>query len=255
MKLHLHQFLRNTGLFRNKQELIEAVESKKIRIDGQIISNPMYRFNPKKRKVFFNNKELELIDENIYILMNKPEGYLSTKLTELDKKLGKKSVFELLENDNNIKENIKHALICVGRLDEDTSGLLILTNDGKLGARITNPKHTIKKAYLVVLEKPITDEQISAIQKGVVIDVEVDGKDTKYRTRESTIKVKSTIEAEITITEGKKREIRKMFEAVGNNVKTLERVSIGSIHLKNLNVEKGSYISVDKKFIEERLKS
>lgn len=243
MKLHLHQFLGRTGMFKRKSNVIDAVKNSEVKIDNQVINNPMYRFNPHKRSVYWKNKKLEILYEKVYIILNKPPGYLSTKLTEKD--LDKQGVFDLIGLD----ENLKNTLFAVGRLDEESSGLLIITNDGKLGYKITNPRSQIEKTYHVHLEKPVSNIQM--IEQGVIIDLEIKGKTVKYKTRKCKIDVITDKELNITLIEGKKREVRRIFEAVGNKVLKLKRRSIGKL---KINIDEGCYMFTTKAYIEDNLK-
>ena len=240
MKIHLHQFLSRTGLFRRKGHIMDAVKNGEVKIDNKVISNPMYRFNPSKNSVFWKGKILEMLDDQVYIIMNKPSGYLSTKLSEKD--VGKKSVFNLI----NINSNLKNTLFSVGRLDEVSSGLIIITNDGKLGYKITNPNNKITKTYNVHLEKPINN--VDKIEQGVVIDLEVEGRIIKYKTRQCKLNIISDKELNITLTEGKKREVRRIFETVGNKVLKLKRIAIGRLRL---NIDEGDYIFTTKEHINK----
>lgn len=249
MKIHLHQFLSRTGIFKKKNDIIEAVKNGFITIGDQIILNPMYRFNPSKKIVKFKGKVLKIVDKKVYYVINKPIGYLSTKLSSLDIHNNKKSVFDLLDID----ERIKQTLFCVGRLDEDTSGLLILTNDGKFGFKIAHPKFNVKKTYYVVLEKPISQEQIKKVSEGVIINIEEDGKYINYKTKPCKIKLISEKKLFITLTEGKKREVRKIFQSINNKVIRLERISINKLNLKELNLKQGQYKEVSLYFLNRNL--
>ncbi|MEM3374236.1 MAG: pseudouridine synthase [Candidatus Woesearchaeota archaeon] len=249
MKIHLHQFLSRTGVFKNKQELINEIKNGFVSVDDQIIVNPMYRFNPLKKVVKYKGKILNIIDKKYYFVINKPVGYLSTRLTSLDIHNKKKSVFDLLD----VEEKIKRTLFCVGRLDEDTSGVLIITNDGKLGFKIAHPKYNIKKTYYVVLEKPITEKKVKEIEQGVVINVEIDGKYMKYKTQPFKIKLISERKLLITLNEGKKREVRKIFEAINNKVLKLERISINDLNLKELNLKIAQYKEVSLDFLKKKI--
>ncbi|MBU1703984.1 MAG: pseudouridine synthase [Nanoarchaeota archaeon] len=147
--------------------------------------------------------------------------------------------------------NLKNSLFCVGRLDEDTSGLIIITNDGTLGSKITRPESMIEKGYAAVLEKDIKDKDIEKIKKGVTISLEHNKKVTEYKTRPCKIQLIDKRDVIITVSEGKKREVRRIFEAVGNKVVSLERVSIGSLRLDGIRT--GEFKFVDKEFIEKRI--
>jgi len=255
-KIRLHQFLSKTGIFNSKKDVLNAIKNGEIMLDDKTITNPEYQFRESKRKVFWNNKMIGKVKDTLYVLLNKPECYLSSRLTAEDIERKKRSVFDIIDKDKGLDKKTKNSLFCVGRLDENSSGLLILTNDGFLSSKITNPRNKIKKTYKVVVEKPLNKEDISKIEKGVVIDLEENGKITKYKTKECKLKIDKSDNKKllISLSEGKKREIRRIFDSIGNKVLRLERISIGCIKLEELKIKKGEYIFADKKFIEERLK-
>jgi len=253
MKIHLHQFLSKTGLFKSKKEITNAIKNSEVKVGNKVINNPIYQFNTRKERVFWKNTPLKMLKKYVYILLNKPVGYISSKLTPNDIKLGKKSIFRIIENENKIDNNLKRALFCIGRLDEDASGLLIITNDGQLSSEITDPKNRIAKTYEVLLEKPLQKNDIAKIEQGIIINLEENGKITKYKTRKCRIELINDRKLNITISEGKKREIRRIFSAVGNNVLSLKRISIGRLNLNELNLSPGEYIFSEKGFIEEKI--
>jgi pseudouridine synthase len=235
MKIRLHQFLSRTGVFASKGAILDAIKNSEVKIAGRIVTKPNFQFN-KNKKVTWNKDTLILRKDNIYLILNKPEGFISTRLTENDE--GKKSIYDMLPKDN--------TLFAVGRLDEDTSGILIITNDGTLGFNIASPNSNIKKTYRSELAKELTVKDKEKIEKGIVIKLEENGSVSQYTTRPCQIKMIDDTHIDITITEGKKREVRRMFEAVGNKVMKLERIAIGGIKLEKLNVKKGNYIEIDK---------
>jgi len=155
----------------------------------------------------------------VYYVMNKPKGYVCT--VKDDK--GRKTVMDLLPQGAG-------KVVPVGRLDYDTEGLLLLTNDGALTYRLTNPKSEIPKTYVAKIEGGVTEAQLNRLRPGI----EIDGRMTK----KCKIKIVETNKAytkiHITITEGKNREIRKMFEAIGKNVEFLKRIKIGEFELHGL---------------------
>jgi pseudouridine synthase len=248
MKLYLTQFLGRSGLFESRAEAVRAIRDGEVSVDGRVVRNPNYKVNVKTKEVSWKTKAVKPL-EKVYILLNKPVGYLSSRLAPKDAELGKKSVFDLIK----LELRVKNSLFCVGRLDEDTSGLLILTNDGKLGYKITNPKSEVEKTYDVSLDKPTAKRQLKEIEGGVTIELEENGVITKHKTKGCRIITKDSARLEISLTEGKKREVRRIFEAVGNRVKKLERTSIGWIKLDELHIKAGEYKLVEKEFIEERL--
>lgn len=248
-KIYLHQFLSKAGIFKSKNDLIQAIKNSEIKISNKIIINPRFQFNPKTKLVTYKDKPVKPLKTKIYIIINKPESYLSSKLTNEDIRLNKKSIFDLIKID----EQTKKTLFSIGRLDEDSSGLLIITNDGKLCSEIINPKNNIKKVYQVTLKKPISQEDIKKIEQGITIDLEENNIITKYKTKESKISLETPTKLTITLTEGKKREIKRIFEAINNEVIKLERIAIGNI--KDLNLNPGQYKITDLKFIKERISS
>ncbi len=272
-KPRLHQFLSKTGVFKSKKDLVSAVKNSEIRINDKIITNPNYQFNPNKNKIYYKEKELCAVDKKLYILVNKPVRYLSSRLTEDDKKLNKKSIFSLFDNDKDNNDNknnndwllddaTKKTLFCVGRLDENTSGLIIVTNDGALGSLITRPESNITKTYEAVLEKSIDSAAVNEIEKGVTIKLEENGVVSEYKTKPCRInlleknssgKNNMSNHVIIQVTEGKKREVRRIFEAVGNKVKLLKRIGIGKIKLDELEIKEGSYLFVEKDYILGRI--
>ena len=145
-KISLKQFLMKTGRFEKAYDCISAVRSGKIKINNRTVTNPNYFFNPKKSLVEFYDEKIKKVP-NLYFLMNKPSGYLSQKSPN------DKSIYDLLEGLNLPKDYIK-SLSAIGRLDKDTEGLLILTNDGKFSNIIIHPQNEIVKKYYAALDKP-----------------------------------------------------------------------------------------------------
>ena len=170
--------------------------------------------------VSVNGKLVSTVKKFDYYIMNKPKGYVCT--VKDDK--GRKTVMDLLPQS-------AKRLFPVGRLDYDTEGLLILTNDGDLTFKLTHPKNEVPKTYLVKTENPVSDEDLAKLRGGVYIDG-VKTKKCNVRIIESN---KTSSKLHITITEGRNRQVRKMFEAVGNSVDFLKRIKIGDLTLTGLN--------------------
>ena len=238
-KISLKQFLMKSGRFDRVQDCIDAVRNGKITVNNQIIANPSYFFNPKKELVKLNNEKIKIIAK-LYLIMNKPAGYLSQKSNE------EKTIYDLLKNLNLSNEAIQ-SLHAVGRLDKDTEGLLILANDGKISNIIMNPENKIIKKYHAVLENPVDKNKIKILEKGIEISIG----NEKYKTKPCKIKVVGDKEIYISILEGKKRQIRKMFDATGNKIVYLRRVSIGGLQLGNMKL--GEIKQVTREKIVEKL--
>ena len=238
-KISLKQFLMRTGKFEKSYDCINAIRSGKVTINNKTITIPNYFFNSKKSLIKFNNERLRMLSK-FYFIMNKPAGYLSQKSPR------EKSIYDLLEKLNLPNENIK-SLFAIGRLDKDTEGLLILTNDGRLVENIMRPENDVIKKYYATLENRVNINKTRLIEKGIQITSD----NKSYKTKPSKIKVVGEKEVYISITEGKKRQIRNMFNAIGNKVVYLKRVSIGGLQLGNLKV--GQIKQLTKKEIIEKL--
>ena len=156
----------------------------------------------------------------IYLMLNKPVNYLTTTSDER----GRDTVMDLVP-----EEVTAPGLFPVGRLDLDTSGLLILTNDGDLGHRLTHPKHEVEKEYWLALDREVPDSLLADLRQGVEIEGAVRRPLSLHR-----IEAKQPFEIAMTITEGRKRQVRRMFEALGAKVTALCRVREGSLLLGDL---------------------
>lgn len=174
-------------------------------------------------QVTVKGKKIETVKKYDYFIMNKPKGVICS--VKDDK--GRKTVMDILPKETR--------LFPVGRLDYDTEGLLILTNDGDLTYKLTHPKNEIPKTYLVKTEKPVSEEDLSKLRGGVYID----GIKTKKCNVRFVEKTANGAKLHITITEGRNRQVRKMIESVGNSVDFLKRIKIGDLTLSGL--DRGEY--------------
>lgn len=215
--MRINKFLAMSGVC-SRRAADELIKSGEVLINGNKANLGDEVENGDNVKV--SGKTVNTVKQFDYYIMNKPKGYVST--VKDDK--GRKTVLDLLPNNNK-------RLFPVGRLDYDTEGLIILTNDGDLTFKLTHPKNEIPKTYLVKTEKPVSDESLNKLRSGVVID--------GVKTKKCNVKVieqnKDFTRLNITITEGRNRQIRKMFEAVGNNVDFLKRIKIGELTVSGLN--------------------
>ena len=168
--------------------------------------------------VTINNKPIRQ-QNNVYVLLNKPVGYTCT--TKAIK--GEKNILELVR--------LNEKLFPVGRLDKDSKGLIILTNDGDFAQKIIHPSYNHEKVYEVVLNTDINNKQIKELLNGITINVD----DSKYLARAKRIKKITSKRLEITITEGKKRQIRKMIDGVGLKVLELKRTRLAGLSIQGIN--------------------
>lgn len=216
--MRINKFLATSGVASRRASdklIIDGV----VKINGKICS-PGDDVDLSNDTVTVNGKIVNVVKKYEYYIMNKPKGYVCT--VKDDK--GRKTVMDLLP------QKMKR-LFPVGRLDYDTEGLLILTNDGDLTFKLTHPKNEVPKTYLVKTEKPVSDEDLAKLRSGVFVD----GVKTKKCNVRLIETLKTGSKLHITITEGRNRQVRKMFEAVNNNVDFLKRIKIGDLTLTGLN--------------------
>jgi len=191
----------------------------RVAVNGTIITELGTKITAKDT-VTFDGKKVTMGENKVYIALNKPAGYLSTASDDR----GRRTVIDL------VKDDFSERLYPVGRLDYDTEGLIFLTNDGNFTQTVTHPKHNIDKTYEAKIYGKLTEDEIIMLCRGVDIG--------GFVTSEALVDIiseqhdKSTVQ--ITIHEGKNRQVRKMFKAVGHNVLKLKRISVGAVKLGNL---------------------
>lgn len=218
--MRVQKFLSKAGVCsRRKGE--KHMLAGRVKINGKVCRELGTKVNPREDVVEFNGDVVTLPDTYIYILLNKPEQYITT----LDDPKGRPTVVDLLP------ENMPR-IWPVGRLDWDSEGLLIMTDDGKLTNLITHPSHEITKTYAVKVRGLLNNHspKLQTLRDGVNID--------GYVTAPAKVTVKRdngrNTWLEIVIKEGKNRQVRRMFDAIGHSVMTLRRIAIGKIHIKGL---------------------
>lgn len=216
--MRINKFLAESGVA-SRRASDKLIEDGVVKINGRICSLGD-EVDPSNDTVTVNGRVVQTVKKYDYYIMNKPKGYICSVKDEK----GRKTVLDLLPNNDK-------RLFPVGRLDYDSEGLLILTNDGNLTFRLTHPKNEIPKTYLVKTEKPVTDADLAKLRAGVYID--------GVKTKKCQVKLLDTVQGSsrlhITITEGKNRQVRKMIESIGNNVDLLKRIKIGDLTLSGLN--------------------
>ena len=249
MKIRLHQFLSKCGIFSSKAEVKKAIWDGDITVNGSLVKNISFEFNTNKKTVMYKNKELYLPTENVYFLLNKPDGYICSRLNSHERELDKKSVYEIFRNS--VKPTVYESLITVGRLDEETTGFLIVTTDGKLVHKITDPNKNIKKTYFVETGSIISEKQISLIRKGVKIIVRDHDITEEYYTRPAEVSDITHYTVKITIDEGKKREIRRMFHSIGNEVVAIHRLSTENMVLSDYKLDIGDFCKITSEDIDD----
>ena len=218
-EIRLQKFLADAGIA-SRRKAEELIIQGKVEVNGKIITELGTKVNPEKDKIVYNGKDVKLSNKYVYILLNKPIGYVTTVKDQFQRD----SVLDLVE--------VKDRIVPVGRLDMYTSGALILTNDGDFVYKVTHPKHEIEKTYTVTIKGVVKKEDVEALKDGVIID--------DYKTKPAKVKILKTDEGkslsrlEIIIHEGKNRQVRKMCEAIGYKVLALQRSKIAGIDVKDL---------------------
>lgn len=208
----------------------------KIAVDGKVVTELGTKVDPNKVNITFNGKPVERVQNKIYIILNKPIGYTSTRSDPH----AKHTVLELLKG-------IDAYLYPVGRLDVDTSGLLILTNDGDFTKLLTHPSHEISKTYVAVVEGRIAAANLTRLERGVKME---DGVTSPAKARLLTYSPsEGTSTVELVIHEGRKRQVRRMFETMGHPVVKLARTKLGDLDLKG--VEEGRFRYLSPKEVSE----
>lgn len=211
--MRLDNFL-TKALSISRSEAVKIIKNKQITVNEKIAIKKDTFIDEQKDVVKYNNQIIEY-KEFIYIMLNKPKGYLSAT-----KDLKDKTVIDLID--------IKREIFPVGRLDKDTEGLMLLTNNGKYAHYLTSPNHHVIKKYYVEVEKEIQDEEIKLFCNGLEIR---DGKDELYITKEAKLELITNKTCYVYISEGKFHQIKRMFEKINNKVLYLKRVKFGEIEL------------------------
>ena len=216
----------------------ELIRQGKVRVDGKVVTEMGTKVDPETQNIECDGVALVSQEEKVYILLNKPTGYLST----VDDPQGRPIVTDLLKN-------IAERVYPVGRLDLNTEGALLLTNDGELSQKILHPSHEVNKTYVAKVKGVPGRKKLDALSKGI----ELEGR----KTWPASIKVlkteaQSTV-IQIIIHEGRKRQVRKMFEAIGHPVLALKRTAYGQLELGGLGPGKYRFLTPrDIKFIFDK---
>ncbi|MBR5809664.1 MAG: rRNA pseudouridine synthase [Clostridia bacterium] len=199
----------------------EIITAGRVTVNGKKITEQGVKVEIGADTVKLDGKVIKPSGRMFYIMLNKPVGYVTTVKDQFERP----TVIDLVGTE------INERIFPVGRLDYETEGLLLLTNDGDFTYKVTHPKHNIEKTYIAVLKGGITIKGLAQLRRGVKLD---DGFVTSPAEVEMLDAENGHTTIKITIHEGKNRQVRRMFEAVGSKVKELQRVSIGTVELGNL---------------------
>lgn len=229
--MRINKYIAQAGIV-SRRKADELILNGNVKVNGAVMREPGYDVD-NGDKVEVNGRIIDNNQEKVYLLVNKPLNMITAASDDKDRE----TVMEIVKD-------VDARLFPVGRLDYNTTGALIMTNDGDISYRITHPKHEMDKTYRALVKGVISPEKAARLRKGVDI-----GGFVTSRAKVKIIKGNShSTLVEISIHEGKNRQVRKMFAAVGNPVQTLERIAIGEIRLGRL--KQGHYRKLNREEIE-----
>lgn len=221
----LDKIISNLG-YGSRKEIKALVKKGLVKVDGEVVKDNGLLIDPEKSVININGEDL-FYREYIYLMMNKPDGVISATYDNREE-----TVIDLLEVEHQVFNPFP-----VGRLDKDTVGLLLLTNDGELNHRLISPKWHVDKVYYAKIDKAVDEKDIEAFKNGITLD---DG----YKCKEGKLEIISSsdegAEVMVTIQEGKYHQVKRMFEALGKTVVYLKRTEFGGLSLDQ-ELEEGEY--------------
>ena len=231
--MRINKYLARSGIA-SRRNADALILQGRVKLNGKLVKKPGVQVQEGKDIVKVDGKVISPETGSYYIMLNKPAGYLVSSRDPHHKKL----VTSLLRE-------YKGKVFPIGRLDRESSGLLLFTNDGELAFRLSHPRFAVEKTYEVVCQGAITDSTLKTLQKGIILE---DGPTAPSRLK-LVHKAISTSVVRITIHEGRKRQVRRMFKKVGYPVLSLKRIAFGGLNLGSL--EEGKFIHVKKSEIKK----
>ena len=231
MQVRLQKYMADSGVAaRRKCE--EIIASGRVKINGEKVTEMGIKVDPYKDEVSVYGKIIEPLEKEVYFALNKPAGVVTTVSNKHDET----TVMDLMKG-------VDERIFPVGRPDKDSKGLLILTTDGKLANRMMHPRYHMDKTYIVTVKNELPKRSVKYLSKGIIVG----GKKTKPASVDLYHKTRRMVRYKIIIREGRKRQIRRMFKAVGHPVFELQRVSVGPVKLGTL--PDGEYRPLNRKEI------
>ena len=216
--MRLQKFIAECGIA-SRRSAEKMIERGRVYVNGELVDYMGCVIDPDCDVVEIDGRVIKQESKKYYIMLNKPKNYVTTVSDDL----GRPTVMQLVSD-------INARIYPVGRLDFDTTGLLIMTNDGEFANILTHPRHVVNKAYIARIDKPLDEAQLQRLRSGI----ELDGNMTAPAKAENIKHPQKGYEVKITIHEGKNRQVRRMLDAVGANVMSLKRIAVGSLTLGNL---------------------
>ena len=227
MQIRLNKFLAQAGVA-SRREVDKMIAEGRIKVNGQVVQVLGHKIDDEKDRVEVDGRRVEREEGLVYLMLNKPQGYLVT----LKDNFQRPTIQQLLPS-------LKQRIFPVGRLDYDSSGLLLMMNDGELAYRLTHPRFKVPKVYLAKVMGEPDPSELARLEKGIYLD----GKKTAPA---QIAQVKSDPKKslfKIEIFEGRKREVKRMFQAIGHKVLHLQRIGFGSLRLGSLKAGKWRYLT------------
>ncbi|CEN81875.1 pseudouridine synthase [Paraclostridium sordellii] len=227
--MRINKYIASCGVA-SRRKAEELINAGRVKVNGKIINELSFQVDENNDRVEVDEKLIGLEERLVYIMLNKPEGYVTTVKDQFDRK----SVIDLVKD-------VGERVYPIGRLDYETSGLLLLTNDGDLTYKLTHPKHEVNKTYIATLKGIPTLNEMKNFEKGLYIE--------DYKTAPAKIKVlkkneeKNYCVCEIKIHEGRNRQVRKMCRAINHPVMNLRRKAMGKIVLKDVEIGQYRYLT------------
>lgn len=227
--MRINKYIASCGVA-SRRKAEELINAGRIKVNGKIINELSFQVDENNDRVEVDEKLIGLEERLVYIMLNKPEGYVTTVKDQFDRK----SIIDLVKD-------VGERVYPIGRLDYETSGLLLLTNDGDLTYKLTHPKHEVDKTYIATLKGIPTLNEMKNFEKGLYIE--------DYKTAPAKIKVlkkneeKNYCVCEIKIHEGRNRQVRKMCRAINHPVMNLRRKAMGKIVLKDVEIGQYRYLT------------
>ena len=227
--MRINKYIASCGVA-SRRKAEEIILAKRVKVNGKTVEELSFNIDENNDVVEIDGQRIGLNEESVYIVLNKPEGYITTVKDQFDRP----SVLDLVKD-------VDERVYPIGRLDYETSGLLILTNDGDLTYKLTHPKHEVDKTYMAIVKGVPNAQEIKNFEEGLYIE--------DYKTAPAKIKVvkkdeeKNYAICQIKIHEGRNRQVRKMCRAINHPVLRLRRAAMGKIVLKDLEVGKYRHLT------------
>ncbi len=222
--MRLNRYLALCGVC-SRRHADALILSGEVAVNGKVVRTLGVQVEPERDEIKVRGERMRAVDILSYVMLNKPAGYVTTASDEK----GRSTVLNL------VRTPVR--LFPVGRLDRDSEGLLLLTNDGELAYRLTHPRYKVPKVYRVLVHRAVVPDAIKSFRQGVKLDA--------FRPAQGELRISTSDRrfCEVTITEGRNRQVRRMFEALGYRVKKLERICLGPLRLGNLAPGKWRYLT------------